>query len=65
MDIKSIIKDDKEIIEGHLKKILDIKLSYSKIIIDSMSYSLFVGGKRLRPILFIETLKLFYVDFEK
>ena len=65
MDIKSIIKDDKEIIEGHLKKILDIKLSYSKIIIDSMSYSLFVGGKRLRPILFIETLKLFNIDFEK
>lgn len=65
MDIKTIMQDDKEIVERHIKKIMDIKLDYSQKIIESMSYSLLGGGKRLRPVLFIETLKLFDIDFEQ
>ena len=65
MDIKTIMEDDKIIIEKHLKKMMDIKLDYSQKIIESMSYSLLGGGKRLRPVLFTETLKLFDIDFEK
>lgn len=65
MDIKTIMQDDKEIVERHIKKIMDIKLGYSQKIIESMSYSLLGGGKRLRPVLFIETLKLFDIDFEQ
>ena len=65
MDIKTIMEDDKIIIEKHLKKMMDIKLDNSQIIVEAMSYSLLCGGKRLRPVLFIETLKLFDIDFEQ
>ena len=65
MDIKTIMEDDKIIVEKHLKKMVDIKLEHSQIIVEAISYSLLGGGKRLRPVLFIETLKLFDIDFEK
>ena len=64
MDIKTIMEDDKIIVEKHLKKMVDIKLEHSQIIVEAISYSLLGGGKRLRPVLFIETLKLFDIDFE-
>lgn len=33
--------------------------SYQKTVMDAMEYSLFAGGKRLRPILMLETYRLF------
>jgi geranyltranstransferase len=65
MNINEVVKENKVIVEKHLKEIMDINLKYSQKIVDSMSYSLLSGGKRLRPCLFIETLKMFNLDYRK
>lgn len=48
-----------EIIEQILKKFLPAKEGYQSRIMDAMEYSLMAGGKRLRPMLMMETYKLF------
>lgn len=58
MTFKDILREDKELIEKHLEELLNVDLIYQKDILDSMRYSIKTGGKRLRPILFIETVKL-------
>lgn len=63
MELDKVLQEDKNIVEKHLEKLLDIKVSYSQKIIEAMRYSLMAGGKRLRPVLLIETLKAFNVDF--
>lgn len=47
------------IIEDILKKHLPKKEGYQATIMDAMDYSLMAGGKRLRPMLMMETYKLF------
>lgn len=49
----------RDIIDENLKEALDMKLEYQKEIIESMSYSLFTGGKRIRPILTLKSYELF------
>lgn len=48
-----------EIIECILKKFLPAKEGYQSRIMEAMEYSLMAGGKRLRPMLMMETYKLF------
>ncbi len=48
-----------EYIEEILKKYLPKKEGYQKIIMEAMEYSLMAGGKRLRPMLMLETYRLF------
>ncbi len=52
MDIKKYLSNKKKIIDNRLK-VLFIKTSENipKILADSIKYSLFAGGKRIRPIL--------------
>ncbi len=55
----------KNLIDEELDRLFADKTGYQKTVIDSMRYSLFTGGKRLRPILLIkccETLKGDYKD---
>lgn len=49
-------------INDELKKYLLYENEYSKILFDAMSYSVFAGGKRIRPIFILETAKLFNDD---
>lgn len=65
MDIKSVIQNNKNIIEKRLSDLADIHLGYSNIIVESMKYSLLAGGKRIRPCLFIELLKSYNIDYMK
>lgn len=51
------LKYKQKIIEEELKKLLDIK-DKPEIIYDAMRYSVFAGGKRLRPILCISACEL-------
>lgn len=53
--IKKIGKE----IELWLKEYLDNKGNYDKEIYESMAYSLEAGGKRIRPILFLNTYSLY------
>lgn len=46
-------------IEEILKKYLPKQEGYQKIIMEAMEYSLMAGGKRLRPMLMLETYRLF------
>lgn len=53
------IKEKVAEIEKILVEYLPEKSGYQKIIMDAMEYSLMAGGKRLRPMLMMETYRLF------
>ena len=48
-----------EYIEEILRRYLPAQEGYQKIIMEAMEYSLMAGGKRLRPMLMMETYRLF------
>lgn len=48
-----------EEIENIIKKYLPEECGYQKTIIEAMNYSILAGGKRLRPMLMLETYRLF------
>ncbi|MDK2940509.1 polyprenyl synthetase family protein [Acetobacterium carbinolicum] len=49
---------------GELEKVFQQNLDTPEVIIDAMRYSLFAGGKRLRPILMMETCRALEGDLE-
>lgn len=55
----------KQEIDFEIKKLFCDKNGLNKIIYDSMNYSLNMGGKRIRPILFLYTYLLFKDDYKK
>lgn len=52
-------------IDTGLKEILSKRNRYNGKIYDAMEYSLFTGGKRLRPIMAIKSFELFNSDIKK
>ncbi len=62
MNLKSEIDLYIDIIEKDLEKILDFKDSFQNTIHESMKYSVFAGGKRIRPILALKTYELVSKD---
>lgn len=59
------IQDFKLIVEKYLKEYFDKKYSYNKLIYEAMSYSLNIGGKRIRPGLFLLTFGMYKKEFEQ
>ncbi len=59
------LKDLIAIIDEELKIKLEDKNNYQKRIFDAMDYSLFTGGKRLRPIMAIKSYEIFGEDIEE
>lgn len=53
MDFKNLLHKKAEQIDLALEEILPKEISYQDIIFQSMRYSVFAGGKRLRPILML------------
>ena len=51
-----------EHVEEILKKYLPKEEGYAKTVIEAMNYSLLAGGKRLRPVMMLESYKLFAGD---
>ncbi|HWR39404.1 MAG TPA: farnesyl diphosphate synthase [Patescibacteria group bacterium] len=49
--LKAYCQDKIQLIEGYLKKYLEAEGQYPPLLYEAMAYSLFAGGKRLRPIL--------------
>ncbi len=47
------------LIDDELKKTLNGDYSYQEKIFESMNYSLFTGGKRLRPIMLLKTFEMY------
>ena len=56
-ELNSLLLDSTKIIESKLKEYMDKENGYG--LSDIMSYSLFAGGKRLRPFIVLESYKLF------
>jgi len=52
-------------IDLELKTVLDGSYSYQEKIFESMNYSLFTGGKRLRPIMLMKTFSMYSGDIKK
>lgn len=65
MNFKEELKKYQVQVNEELEKHLRKQNCPEKLLNASMEYSLMAGGKRLRPILVLETYKLFKSDFEK
>lgn len=59
MNFNQKMSADLKLIEEVLKKYLPAIEGHQKTVIDAMDYSVNAGGKRLRPILILETYRLF------
>ena len=59
MDIKTIIAEHTNQVETIIKKYLPEEKGYQKTVMEAMNYSFLAGGKRLRPMLMLETYRLF------
>ena len=57
--------DYKEIFETELKNRIDGINSSNQILKDAMTYSLTVGGKRIRPVIMLAVSEMLCVDFNK
>ncbi len=56
--MKELLKEQIDFIDGYLDKYLEKKDNPQSIIYDAMRYSVFAGGKRLRPILMLNVCKM-------
>ena len=59
MDIREEIHIHTEEVEQMVMKYLPKEENYQKTIMEAMNYSMLAGGKRLRPMLMLETYRLF------
>lgn len=57
-DFNRILRERIELIDNALRKYVYIKNNEQKIIYEAMEYSLFAGGKRLRPVLMSEFCRI-------
>lgn len=49
--LKQYCREKAELVDASLKQLVPSEHAYAQVLFDSMRYSLFAGGKRLRPIL--------------
>ena len=59
MDMKQELEVRTREIETIIKAYLPKEEGYQKTVLQAMNYSILAGGKRLRPMLMIETYRLF------
>lgn len=65
MNLKEEIEAKKQYIDNELDNILPSESAYPGILFKSMRYSVFAGGKRLRPILILAACEMFGGDNKK
>ncbi|SFC92427.1 polyprenyl synthetase family protein [Butyrivibrio sp. YAB3001] len=58
-DFKTVLIDKAAHVEALLKAFLPKEEGYAKQVLEAMNYSLMAGGKRLRPVMMLESYKLF------
>lgn len=59
MNFKTRLAEEVEYIENILKEYIPVDNNLQKVIFEAMEYSLMAGGKRLRPMLMLETCRSF------
>lgn len=65
MDFKAELKEKVKFVDEYMEKFLPPEDKYPEIIHKAMRYSVFAGGKRLRPIMVMEACRAFGGDVEK
>lgn len=65
MNLKEIIESKRQYIDNQLDAVIPDETSYPGILFKSMRYSVFSGGKRLRPIMLLEACEIFGGNIEK
>lgn len=65
MDFKEELNAKVKIVDEYMEKFLPPAERYPSVIFEAMRYSVFAGGKRLRPIMVMEACKAFGGDMEK
>lgn len=65
MDFKEELKEKVKFVDEYMEKFLPPEDKYPEIIHKAMRYSVFAGGKRLRPIMVMEACRAFGGDVEK
>ena len=63
-DLKTYLSRRKQLVEGALEKIFPVASGLQKSVIEAARYSLFAGGKRLRPILCLASAEVVGGDIE-
>ncbi|MBK5243923.1 MAG: polyprenyl synthetase family protein [Eubacteriaceae bacterium] len=63
-EFQSLLRENVSLINENLEKTFQGNLDTPEVILESMKYSLFAGGKRLRPMLMIETCRSLDGDVE-
>lgn len=58
MTFRQQFEEDIALVEEHLRRYLVTKENYQKEIYEAMGYSLFAGGKRLRPVMTMEFCRM-------
>lgn len=58
------LDDFKNIIDLEIRNVLPSDRSYQKIILEALEYSIFTGGKRLRPIMTLKACQIFKSDYK-
>jgi geranylgeranyl diphosphate synthase type II len=64
MKLPSFFEDDLQQVDSALQKLLPAAETPPKSIHEAMRYSVFAGGKRVRPILCLETARIFVNDVD-
>jgi len=64
MTYNQTYEEDRLLVDKRLERIFDGFSDVPRILLDAMNYSLLCGGKRLRPVLMIETAKMFGQKYE-
>ncbi len=65
MNFDNVLNEKIKLIDKHLDLYLPKEDVFPDIIYKSMRYSIFAGGKRLRPVLLLSAAELFNQNFEK
>ena len=64
MEFYNELNSLKSIIDREIKKKIYDKYCFQKRIFDAIEYSIFTGGKRLRPIMAIKSCEMFKDDIQ-
>jgi geranylgeranyl diphosphate synthase type II len=62
MTLPAFFEDDRVAVDAHLEKLLPSETTPPASIHEAMRYSVLAGGKRIRPILCLETARIFTTD---
>ncbi len=62
MKLPAFFEEDRVAVDAHLDRLMPAETLQPHSIHQAMRYSVFAGGKRIRPILCLETARIFDAD---